>query len=283
MYQKNRDIRALLKCLSKDAKVSRRIQLDRDTEFCEIRTEVAEGMGISMFGEMDENGELDVEYYYPYLESSIVTSTAECSIQRHTEKETFAGLLDEYKVGISLIFYLTNAMEYRERSMKRRGNTEAAAARLSGLSIHGKILLPVRKTARQIEKEKVAARNRSDLLEAAKNGDPEAMESLTIEDIDMYSQASRRAAKEDLYTIVDTCFMPSGIECDQYSVIGGIEEIELKKNRITGEEIYDMKLECNDLHFRVCINKMDLLGEPKVGRRFKGKVWMQGSVDFKKR
>lgn len=283
MYQKNRDIRALLKCLSKDAKVSRRIQLDRDTEFCEIRTEVAEGMGISMFGEMDENEELDVEYYYPYLESSIVTSTAECSIQRHTEKETFAGLLDEYKVGISLIFYLTNAMEYRERSMRRRGNTEAAAARLSGLSIHGKILLPVRKTARQIEKEKVAARNRSDLLEAAKNGDPEAMESLTIEDIDMYSQASRRAAKEDLYTIVDTCFMPSGIECDQYSVIGGIEEIELKKNRITGEEIYDMKLECNDLHFRVCINKMDLLGEPKVGRRFKGKVWMQGSVDFEKR
>lgn len=283
MYQKNRDIRALLKCLSKDAKVSRRIQIDRDTEFCEIRAEAAEGMGISMFGEIDENDELDVEYYYPYLESSIVTSTAECSIQRHTEKETFAGLLDEYKVGISLIFYLTNAMEYRERSMRRRGNTEVAGARLSGLSVHGKILLPVRKTARQIEKEKVAARNRSDLLEAAKNGDPEAMESLTIEDIDMYSQASRRAAKEDLYTIVDTCFMPSGIECDQYSVIGGIEEIELKKNRITGEEIYDMKLECNDLHFRVCINKMDLLGEPKVGRRFKGKVWMQGSVDFKKR
>ena len=281
MYQKNRDIRALLKCLSKDARASRCIQIDRDTDFCEVRAEVAEGMGIAMFGEMDENDELDIEYYYPYLDSDTVTSTAECSTQRHTEKETYAGLLDEYKVGISLIFYLTNALEYRERSQKRRKSTEVVSARLSALSVHGKILLPVKKTARQIEKAKVASRNRNNLLEAAKNGDPEAMESLTIEDIDLYSQASRRAMKEDLYTIVDTCFMPSGIECDQYSVIGEIEEICLKKNRITDEEIYDMKLECNDLHFRVCINKQDLLGEPKVGRRFKGKVWMQGIADFK--
>lgn len=280
MYQKNRDIKALLKCLSKDVKDSRYLQIDRDTKVCELRAEVAEGMGISMFGEMNESGELDVEYYYPYLESSVVTSTAECSIQRHTEKETYAGLLDEYKVGISLIFYLTNGLEYRERAMKNRGSVEVISANLSALSIHGKILLPVKKTVSQIEKARVASRNRNNLLEAAKNGDPDAMEYLTIEDIDLYSQASRRAAREDLYTIVDTCFMPSGIECDQYSVIGEIEEIELRKNRITGEEIYDMKLECNDLHFRVCINRMDLIGEPKLGRRFKGKVWMQGEAAF---
>ena len=97
----------------------------------------------------------------------------------------------------------------------------------------------------QIEKAKVASRNRDSLLEAAKNGDEDAMESLTIEDIDLYSQASRRVVKEDIYSIVDTCFMPSGIECDQYSVVGEIRDIDLKKNRITGEEIYDMNLECN--------------------------------------
>ena len=49
MYQKNRDIRALLKCLSKDARASRCIPIDRDTDFCEIRAEVADGMGIAMF------------------------------------------------------------------------------------------------------------------------------------------------------------------------------------------------------------------------------------------
>ena len=47
---------------------------------------------------------------------------------------------------------------------------------------------------------------------------------------------------------------------------------------ITGEKMYAMEIECNDLHFRVTINEKDLLGEPAVGRRFKGNIWMQGTV-----
>lgn len=282
MYQKKKDIRALLKCLSKDANASKYIQIDRDTNLCEIRSEIAPEIGIAMVGELNEKDELDIEYYYPYLNNNMVTSTAECSVQRHAEKETYAGLLDEYKVGISLIFYLLNSMEFREITMKKNPVIEVESASLSALSIHGKILLPIKKTANQIEKSKVASRNRDNLVEAAKNGDEDAMESLTIEDIDLYSQASRRAIKEDIYTIVDTCFMPSGIECDQYSIVGEITDFVLKKNRITGEEIYDLQLECNDLFFRVAINKMDLLGDPQIGRRFKGRIWMQGTANLKK-
>lgn len=74
--------------------------------------------------------------------------------------------------------------------------------------------------------------------------------------------------------------MPCGIECDQYSVIGEITGIELSANRITKEEVYDLTLDCNDMIFHVVINRQDLLGEPKVGRRFKGQVWMQGTVQF---
>lgn len=281
MYQKKKDIRALLKCLSRDARASKCIQIDRDTNLCEIRSEIAPGIGIAMFGELDENDELDVEYYHPYLLNDKVTSSAECSVQRHAEKETYAGLLDEYKVGISLIFYLLNSMEFREATMKQNPSIKIENVCLSAFSVHGKILLPIKKTANQIEMARVAMRNRDNLVEAAKNGDEEAMESLTIEDIDLYSQASRRAMNEDIYSIVDTCFMPSGIECDQYSVVGEIKEILTKKNRITGEEIYDMQLECNDLYFRVAINKMDLLGEPQVGRRFKGRIWMQGTANLK--
>ena len=28
----------------------------------------------------------------------------------------------------------------------------------------------------------------------------------------------------------------------------------------------------------VCINEKDLLGEPAIGRRFRGNVWMQGNL-----
>ena len=279
MYKKKNDIKALLKRLSREGSQSKCVQIDRDSSLYEIKTEVAPGIGIAMYGELNEKDELDVEYYYPYISSEDVTSTAECTIQRHTEKETYAGLLDEYKVGISLIFYLLNPLEYRERRMRER-YPQVRAACLAGMAVRGKVLLPIKKSAMQIEKAKVAARNRDNLLEAAKNGDEDAMESLTIEDIDMYSMASRRAATEDIYSIVDTCFMPSGIECDQYSILGEIKEVNLKTNRITREEIYDLKLECNDLTFRVAINKTDLLGEPLPGRRCKGKIWMMGTAKF---
>ena len=75
----------------------------------------------------------------------------------------------------------------------------AESVNLTGLAIEGKVLLPLHKTRKQIEMARVAARDRNNLLEAAKKGDEDAMETLTIEDIDLYSQVSRRAMKEDLY------------------------------------------------------------------------------------
>lgn len=277
-YQKKREIEKLLAELEQTG-TRRRIQIDTDTNLCEVRAEVAPGMGLVMMGETDEHGVFKREYYYPYLAGSDVSSTADCSIQRHTEKETYAGLLDEYRVGISLIFYLENGFEYRERKLDRMSR-KVESVNLTGLAMEGKILLPLHKTRKQIEMARVATKDRNSLLEAAKNGDEDAMETLTIEDIDMYSQISRRVMKEDIYSIVDSCFMPCGIECDQYSVIGEITRIDLKQNRVTDEEVYDLTLDCNDMVFHVGVAKRDLVGEPRVGRRFKGQIWMQGAARF---
>ena len=106
------------------------------------------------------------------------------------------------------------------------------------------------------------------------------MESLTLDDIDTYSMISRRIIHEDVFTIVDTYFMPYGMECDKYSILGEILEVAIRINRLTQEELYIMKLSCNELVFDVCINKKDLLGEPMAGRRFKGTVWLQGKINF---
>lgn len=278
-YKKKRDIEKLLKELEQTAVSRRRIQVDTDENLCEIRAEVAPGFGIAMIGETDEQGIFQREYYYPYIHGSEVSSAASCSIQRHSEKETYAGLLDEYRVGISLIFYLENGFEYRERKLDH-ASRKSKNVRLGGLCTDGKILLPLHKTKKQIEIAKVSSKQRTSLMEAAKNGDEAAMESLTMEDMDLYSQISRRVMKEDIYSIVDSSFMPCGIECDLYSVIGDIVGIECKENRITGEALYDLTLNCNDVMFHVGIAKKDLLGEPKIGRRFKGQIWMQGVVEF---
>lgn len=117
-------------------------------------------------------------------------------------------------------------------------------------------------------------------MQKLKKGNQEAIDSLTIDDIDLYAMVSKRVNKEDIYSIVETSFVPYGSESDNYTVLGTIIEWREVKNGETKEILYLMQLECNGLTFEICINKEDLFGEPQVGRRFKGTIWMQGMVDF---
>ena len=109
-YKKKHDIEKLLQDLIDQVDPSQihKIQIDEVTNLCQVRAEMAHDMGLDIYGEMDEFGVVRPEYYVPYMLSHDSSSTADCSIQRHTDRETFAGLLDENRVGISLIFYMEN-------------------------------------------------------------------------------------------------------------------------------------------------------------------------------
>ena len=89
---------------------------------------------------------------------------------------------------------------------------------------------------------------------------------------------SRRIVNEDIFSILDTSFMPYGIESDQYAVLGEILNVSQTTNRITDQKIYTITIDTNDLIYDICINEDDMLGVPEVGRRFKGKIWLQGMV-----
>ena len=58
---------------------------------------------------------------------------------------------------------------------------------LSALSLGGMILLPVKKPVRLSRSQMAAENRRRKLIAAAKEGDEEAIESLTIDDIDTYT------------------------------------------------------------------------------------------------
>ena len=83
-YNKEKDIETLIQDMVNDSAEKRRIQIDDNTNFCEIRGEVAPGMGIAIYGQMDKDGKFQKEYYYPYMKSMDISSSAECMIQRHT-------------------------------------------------------------------------------------------------------------------------------------------------------------------------------------------------------
>ena len=246
-------------------------------EFCR---NFADRMGIAVCGEFDEEDKFIYEYYYPYLRSNEVTSTEDVSIERHAAKESYAGICDDIKVGISLIFYLQNMIPYVKAQAQGNLPVRGTTLTLTGLSISGTILMPIQKNEDQKQRVKRETANRNNLLAAARKGDEDAIETLTLEDMDMYSMISKRIQKEDVFSLVDTYFMPYGVECDQYSIMGEILSCELVENSVTNEQIYKMQLLCNDLTFSMCINKLDLYGEPLPGRRFKGVIWLQGRINF---
>ena len=245
------------------------------TLVAEFDRNFAEDIGIAVCGEFDEDDTYSFDYYLPYLRSDLVSTAEDISIERHAAKESYAGICDDPKVGVSLIFYLQNMISYLKLQGEGKIPAKGTSLNLSALSCQGTIMMPIQKTEWQKRKIAKDAVQRNRLIQAARGGDEEA-----IEDMDTYTSISRKIQKADIFSLVDTYFMPYGVECDQYSVLGEITDMKLVTNGLTGEKVHILTLCCNDLNLKVAINSIDLLGEPAVGRRFKGSVWLQGQVNF---
>jgi len=254
---------------------------DEEMDFCEFRKEYSEGIGISLFGDMDVNSHFEKLYYLPYFTGKGITSYADVGIERRSDREAYIGICEDSKIAINLIFHVQNTLEYLKNcQLSRQSRVQYMSVTLSALSNEGMILFPVSKSKNQERQQKEDVNNRMKLVNAAKAGDPAAIESLTLDDIDTYSKVSRRLVTEDIFSIVDTSIMPFGIECDKYSILGTILEYRTTVNSVTKEELYIMDLEVNDLRFSLCVPKVRVVGEPANGRRFKGNIWLQGKINF---
>lgn len=253
---------------------------DEDRVYAELYVDFAPNAGVCVRGEFDGEGSFLYEYYFPYLRGSHISSYEDVTIERHMEKESYAGVCDDLKVGVSLIFYLQNMIPYKRLQSLDQLPVSGTSLILSALCTDGTIMMPIIKNEYEKERIKKASYERNQLLNQARNGDEDAIESLTLDDMDTYTIISRKIHNEDVFSLVDTYFMPYGVECDLYSILGEITEVSSGKNCLTGEELFFMTVECNELTIEACVNKEDLFGEPAVGRRFKGVVWLQGYINF---
>ena len=251
-----------------------------DDMLAEFGRDYASGLGITVAGVFDEKENFQIDYYFPYLKGEGITTYEDVTVERHAAQDSYAGICDDYRLGISMIFYVTNKIPYVKAMSTGRLPVRGTSLTLSALSVKGSILLPLQKDTWDMDRLKQKSIKRQSLLRDAKNGDEHAIEILTVEDMDLYQEMSRRIYREDLYSLVDTSFMPYGVECDQYTIIGEILAVRTVTNHITEEQIWLLTLQCNDLTFDVAINIIDLFGEPKVGRRFKGVIWLQGRINF---
>ena len=244
----------------------------------EISREFGEGFGLTVVGEYDRNSMFYAEYVFPYLKGTCESSPEPVVVEKHVANDSCCGACDDLRVGATLIFYLRNMGEYIIRSRRGAMGGQIRATIFTALSKDGTVLLPVEKSEEEEEEDRKDSLMREELLQAARDGDEDAIEYLSEEDYDLYTKLIERASREDVLTIVDSYFMPNGSDCECYSILGTILDVEQLVNGMTGAQIVKLGIEANGIRMDVGMNAADLVGEPQIGRRFKGTIWLQGEV-----
>ncbi len=270
----------LLNYCEESFQTEKTVSIRKDVEFSERKKYFAKNLGIMLCGEYNDQEKYHREFYIPFFEGTGDRVFEEMALERHMSRNSYAGTCEFEGIGISIIYFVQNGVEYLSELNFQQFSKESVSLTLSGLASEGMILLPgVQSKMNLIEKEEYL-RVRSQTIKEAKAGNQEAIDSLTMEDMNTYSMISRRLETEDVMSIVSTYFMPHGLECDQYHIMGEIISYCRRENSLTKEQVYVMTLDCNGLVFDICINAEDLMGEPEIGRRFKGGIWLQGRLNF---
>lgn len=258
------------------------IEVGSGIRLVQINCSFGKNLGISVIGEYDNEKTLFIDHFFPFCLGYHITDQTDIQIEPHTDKEAYSAVSEDYNLGMTLIYNLQNVVNYVRSTWLNDYYKIPKKVKFGALSLEGKILYGVHLDyiACPYDKQPISSKDRRKLIAKAKSGDMDALENLTLDDMDTYSLITKRIKNEDLLTVVETYFMPYGIDNEHYSILGIIQNIEQIINEFSGEMVYNLTILCNDVNLNVAINSLDLQGEPKIGRRFKGIIWLQGQVDF---
>lgn len=270
----NRQVRSLLDEVRFHADYSQEYMKENQNGVAEYRKDFAGRLGILNYWLID--GAIEESYsYMPYYSPVILQFCSTINVEKTVNEDGYYCEIEDPRIGISIIFRLLNWLDYlRQRDTRKIYHISAGA-----LSTDGTIILGVKKEKDQVKRMEKIEQHQKTLI-AARKGNKEAAEQLAREEYNQYQSMNYRIGREDLYTIVDSCFMPYGMNSDCYTIVGDIVQVRTETNDITNENIYILTVDYNTLLLEVAINEIDLVGQPEVGRRFKGHIWLQGIVHF---
>ena len=250
---------------------------DLDSFYAELSGEVAKGAGLRLIGQYDEYEQFRLDNYYPYYEGRTESMNGSCHIGRKMDSMSFSGMCDDLRVGGPLIFHVVNTLDCIEKH-EPADEDRPRKVNLSGLSLEGAVLLPTMNTASVLADDGETAKETVKMAEMSENSELDELGLMALENLDNLGHMLSRIGKEDLFSIVETTFLPFGLETELYKIVGIIEKVDSFVNKATMEKVFIMKLLCNDIPLDVCINEAQLMGEPAPGRRFRGVIWLQGLV-----
>ena len=120
MYKKKHEVKELLDKIQRENIASARITVTTEKErLWEIRKDLSESTGLCLYGYLENLGVFVREGFFPYIKDTPHSSTSKCSIERHIDGSTFSGMIDDNRLGMSLIFRLSNCLDYIDNTSKK--------------------------------------------------------------------------------------------------------------------------------------------------------------------
>ena len=251
---------------------------DGEANLAVAERDIAGKAGILVAGEMDEHGKLVPEYYFPYLKSSMVSSDAYLSVEKQAARDAYTGMCEDYRMGMALIFAVTNVADAARNliSEPMRRNAPFKKVCFSALASDATVILPLMQTEKVLKPNE--ARAHDHLIEEAGLGDENARMALEKEEQERYQQAIDRLRDTDIFTVVESFFMPHGMESERYYLMGKIISSERYTNGLTNEDFYVILVGVNGMPLSIAVSAKDLTGEPVNGARLKAHVWLMGEL-----
>ena len=74
--------------------------------FVELKKEYGDIIGIAVCGTYIDDKDFEMEYYYPYFVGSGVSTKERVEVNKRIDRNAYAGICDEMRIGVTLIFYL---------------------------------------------------------------------------------------------------------------------------------------------------------------------------------
>ena len=230
--------------------------------------------GITVVGTVDESGAIVPEYYFPYAASSQASSDAPISFERETEHTGFIGMCEDPRVGMSLIFHVSNVGHIWKANLATPFDLEFSHVALTALCLDGTVLLPASSKVLVPTEKAPTAMNMFQPEEA----EPSDIAAEAFRELKHIHDVTDRLRKTDVFTVVDNFFMPYGMATYHYYFLGRILASQRLENRLTKEHFYRISMETNGMPFLAVIHEDDLQGVPEPGYRLKCHGWLSGEL-----
>ncbi len=281
-YQNIQQIRPILQEVAEHPDRQVTITVGSGTDLIQSNREYSSAFGLAIVGEKNTShpGSMEIEHFFPYAVGKYLSEDDAITFEKRTDKMAFSGISERRSLGIPLIYHVQNIAECEDYRWSNKPFQMLHRCAYSALSTEGIILLPVVRNTGDLILEAKKDHHMERLIAAADRGDEDAYDQLAMEDMLQSADVARRSRSEDIYSIVESTFLPLGAQSDHYTIVGTVLEVESLNNPITKEELYYMQVYANHVALSLLINKKDLTGEPLPGRRFKGNIWLQGKIDL---